>query len=259
MVANESRCIEMDNINSIVQNVMNSFNIPEWIWKPIMLTESSGNPNNKYVTAKEYSVGLFQINRIAHPEYTEQELLDPKVNATIAAKDFIIPALNSIGFDYSSNPDWKTAASIYSGLKDPTKTSDIKGSDYIKSGGIRPDWKIENTRTRFLNNFNNVVSSLSLNSTGNITGDISGDDIKIVPADKVDSYGNKTTDTDETGIPELGFWQKALKTIVIIVLVVVGFIAVFLILKETETGKSLFRGTAAIATGGVSEIMGGEK
>ena len=67
----------------------------------IALAESGGDPskidNTEYAARPgfhepvagaepEYSVGLWQINLLAHPEYTEAEMLDPAQNAAAAVK-----------------------------------------------------------------------------------------------------------------------------------------------------------------------------
>jgi hypothetical protein len=50
----------------------------------IAYAESSGNPNAKGDLDLGVSIGLWQINLRAHPEYTEQELYDPQTNADAA-------------------------------------------------------------------------------------------------------------------------------------------------------------------------------
>lgn len=50
----------------------------------IAYAESGGVPNALASTSKEYSVGLWQINRKAHPEFTREELSDPEKNAAVA-------------------------------------------------------------------------------------------------------------------------------------------------------------------------------
>jgi hypothetical protein len=50
----------------------------------IALAESSGNPNAKGDLNLGISIGLWQINLRAHPEYDEQSLYDPQTNANAA-------------------------------------------------------------------------------------------------------------------------------------------------------------------------------
>lgn len=50
----------------------------------IALAESSGNPSALGDPTLGASVGLWQINLKAHPEYTQNELLDPQTNANAA-------------------------------------------------------------------------------------------------------------------------------------------------------------------------------
>jgi len=101
-----------------VEKVFEKYGIPKHVWYPIMIAESGGNPKARNVTPKEESVGLFQINLKAHPEYRHLDLTDPVINAEIAARDFIAPK-------------WKVAKAI----PDP-------GSQaiYVWRWGIRPNW-----------------------------------------------------------------------------------------------------------------------
>ncbi len=50
----------------------------------IAIAESGGDPKANYVTSKEDSRGLWQINVKAHPEYASQNLYDPGTNAKAA-------------------------------------------------------------------------------------------------------------------------------------------------------------------------------
>jgi hypothetical protein len=52
----------------------------------IAMAESGGNPRAVAKTDREHSVGLWQINLRAHPQYTEAQMLDPKQNAAAAYK-----------------------------------------------------------------------------------------------------------------------------------------------------------------------------
>jgi hypothetical protein len=46
--------------------------------------ESAGIPNALAQTSREYSVGLWQINLHAHPQYTREQMIDPIKNAAAA-------------------------------------------------------------------------------------------------------------------------------------------------------------------------------
>lgn len=114
----------MSNINTQVKEVMDKYGIPQEIWRPIMLVESSGNPNARNITKTEHSIGLFQINIKANPQYSGLNLTDPRVNAEIAARDFILPAYTKAKGQYTSQKD----IAIYTykkGIK-PYWTSDLE-------------------------------------------------------------------------------------------------------------------------------------
>ncbi len=86
----------MADILTTVRDVMERWNIPEWVWKPIAWQESRLNPAAEAITAREHSIGLFQINVKAHPEYAGIDLKDPRINAEIAARHFIAPAWEKV-------------------------------------------------------------------------------------------------------------------------------------------------------------------
>lgn len=75
-----------------VKKVFDDKGIPEYVWFPIMMSESGGNTGSRANTSKEDSRGLFQINVKAHPQWKDVDLYDPVVNAKIAAENFIAPA-----------------------------------------------------------------------------------------------------------------------------------------------------------------------
>jgi hypothetical protein len=50
----------------------------------IAMAESGGVPNALASTAREYSVGLWQINTLTHPSYSRDALTDPAKNAAAA-------------------------------------------------------------------------------------------------------------------------------------------------------------------------------
>lgn len=59
--------------------------------KAIIKNESGFNPSIVNKTAREFSVGLGQINILAFPQYTEEALKDPATN--IKAMNLIVTAL----------------------------------------------------------------------------------------------------------------------------------------------------------------------
>lgn len=52
----------------------------------IAMAESGGVPGALLITNREESVGLWQINIKAHPQYTRQQMKDPEQNAMAAYK-----------------------------------------------------------------------------------------------------------------------------------------------------------------------------
>ena len=68
-----------------IKKVMDKYDIPDWIWQPIATLESGLNPKAENISKKEYSLGIFQINVAAHPEYTGYNLYDPAENAAAIA------------------------------------------------------------------------------------------------------------------------------------------------------------------------------
>ena len=126
----------MDN-EAIVKEVAKDYGIPEYIWKPILATESGGDASRINSTSDEYSIGLFQVNTFSHPEYSITDLFDPRKNAEITMRDFIKPAINYLTGRGVNNPK-DLAVGVYSGI-DP-KTGTYYDSRF---GGIRPSWTDE--------------------------------------------------------------------------------------------------------------------
>jgi hypothetical protein len=69
------------NIEKILTDVGNEYNLPRSVWFPIVMYESGGNPLAQQVTDKEDSRGLFQVNTMAHPDANSMKLFDPEYNA----------------------------------------------------------------------------------------------------------------------------------------------------------------------------------
>jgi len=65
------------------------------------MAESSGNPNavndGKGTRSTEYSVGLWQINTLAHKNYTIAQLKDPRINAREAVRILKVQGLRAWG------------------------------------------------------------------------------------------------------------------------------------------------------------------
>lgn len=78
-----------------VQNVFASQGVPDYVWYPIMIMESGGNPNA--VGDGGVSIGLFQLNTAGGQGtgYNPGYLKDPVVNAEVASRA-IAPAYNAI-------------------------------------------------------------------------------------------------------------------------------------------------------------------
>lgn len=53
---------------------------------PNAITDTRGATHLPPHTQPEYSIGLFQINLLAHPEYTREQMSDPHENAAAAFK-----------------------------------------------------------------------------------------------------------------------------------------------------------------------------
>jgi soluble lytic murein transglycosylase-like protein len=54
--------------------------IDPYLIAAIIMTESSGNPNAENVSGREASIGLMQVNTIAHREYDRVKLKEPDYN-----------------------------------------------------------------------------------------------------------------------------------------------------------------------------------
>jgi len=134
------------NLISQLDNIFTKgYGIPKYIWLPIAMNESGLNPKAHALTSREDSRGLFQINVNAHPQFKNNSLYNPTVNAKIAAAYFLAPAYKAAK-KITSDPK-KQALIVYSGLKNP----DNPKEGYV-SGGIRPQWTTA-TRNRFLGNY----------------------------------------------------------------------------------------------------------
>ena len=123
-----------------IKEIMDSFGIPEWIWSPIAQLESNFNPTARGITDKEYSVGVFQINLMAHPEYSKYNLDDPKQNA------------------YAIADLWQKRGVIEKALALPQEMQ----AAYVWRYGSRPAWS---------DALNDRVTNLSKEVIGNITRD----------------------------------------------------------------------------------------
>lgn len=212
------------NIYDIVKPIMDKYGIPYTIWAPIMDNESEGDPNSKLITPKEYSVGLFQINKLVHPQYANLNLFDPAINAEIAARDFIAPGYATAK---KISSDEKTQALItYSGLKDPNKTSNFSSSDFIQ-GGIKPAWTTA-LKEKFLKSYTDAVLYLpgrmeSVAKSGAGTG------VTVENPDPNPTVGEKPPEFDLFGGWKTAFVNQWVEIGVIfailMIMVVIGFMA----------------------------------
>lgn len=202
----------------IAGEVAKKYGIPDYIWKPILYTESSGNPNSVAQTSSEYSVGLFQVNVLAHPQYRVEDLKNPAYNAEVAMRDFIKPA-----YDYLTakgvTDQKQLANAVYSGI-DPT-TGKYYPSQY---GGIRPAWtpQTQNVFNSYLKGQtapfaektpNPLVDSMNQVSAG--MGDWFDQSIK----DSVNKPYSEISPEITNPIPELGKIQTVVKIVVILGLI----------------------------------------
>jgi hypothetical protein len=222
----------MTSMESKIKPIMDKYGIPYNIWSAIMQQESSGNPTSKQITSREYSVGLFQINKMAHPEYSGLDLENPLINAEIAARDFIAPGYATAK---TITQDTKQQALItYSGLKNPEKTSGITSSDYI-SGGIKPQWtqslkdsftKIFNTKSltpEQLEKLRGISESLPITGTKPNTS---------LEFEMKDLEGGITGQPQDYSSIELKGFQPWVKTVVIFIVIIIMVIISFQILKN---------------------------
>lgn len=105
----------------LVSEVMKEYGIPDYIWGPIAQLESSWNRYAVASTDKEHSIGLFQINIKAHPEYAHLDLTDPAQNARAIAdlwtkrgvieKALALPTYDQAAYvwQYGSRPAWSSS------------------------------------------------------------------------------------------------------------------------------------------------------
>lgn len=108
------------DVYSKVKHIMDKYGIPEHIWLPIAIAESGGNPYAVNETPYEKSIGLFQINLYAHPEFETLDLMDPEVNAEVAAQHFLRPAYEKVK---NLDPETQTV--------------------YVWKEGIQPEWNAQ--------------------------------------------------------------------------------------------------------------------
>lgn len=143
----------MATISEILKPIFDEKGIPEWVWKPIMLMESGGNPNSwndpTKNGGKEDSRGLYQINILGNPRFAGENLFDPATNATIARDYFILPAWNKVRGNTFMNESDKTA--------------------YVWKNGIRPAWN--DTKNQAIRNKTaEVLSGGLINKETDYTG-----------------------------------------------------------------------------------------
>lgn len=132
------------SVYSTVDEVMQKYGIPSYIWFPIMQEESGGNPDAQNSNAIENSIGLFQINTKANPGYAASNLTDPATNAEIAARDFLSGTYKYAVALYPNNAAEQTAYTWKNGIK-PAWTTNLYNSivaatnKFIAGGSVLPD------------------------------------------------------------------------------------------------------------------------
>lgn len=90
--------------------------------------ESSGNTDALNSSGREYSVGLFQINLDAHPEYSEADRRDPVRNAQAALAIYNGQGFNAWGA--YSNGSFRRYLDP-SATPAPTSTPTASGTDVV--------------------------------------------------------------------------------------------------------------------------------
>jgi hypothetical protein len=144
----------MMGVLETVAGIMDQYGIPEYVWFPIMQLESGGNPNAQAITTKEKSIGLFQINLKAHPEYAGLDLTDPAINANIAARDFMKKSYDyavSIGLNEQDQTAWVWRRGIRPAWNE-TKEAKVKAlAGKVLSGGVGglPEYSLSNEKFNY--------------------------------------------------------------------------------------------------------------
>jgi hypothetical protein len=130
-----------------VKSVADKHGVPVSVWYPIAMTESGGNPSAPpTISSKEKSIGLFQINTLAHPDANSSQLYNPVYNA-----EYIMPTLKQT-----------MDAGIAKGLTGSQLTS------YVEKYGERPQWT-----SQVQNNINKYYAEITGENAGaNLTDTI---------------------------------------------------------------------------------------
>ena len=192
-----------------VSKIFSEFGVPERLWRSIMLTESGGNPQALNPRG-ELSKGLFQINLFAHPDLAQYDLFNPVVNAQIAARRFIAPALQQA--QQITDDPRRQAEIVYSGLVNP----DDRRGGWLRGGvGIRPRWT-DATRERFLGHYDQLAGLPQLE------GDLQ-------PMEE--GFPNIENEPLQT----LAFSQQLAVGVGVLLLVVVVIVAAFMLFKGQPT------------------------
>ena len=69
------------NVFNVLKKYGERYHLPVYIWYPIVMTESQGNPRASNRTSKEYSIGCFQVNTYAHKDVSASKLKNASYNA----------------------------------------------------------------------------------------------------------------------------------------------------------------------------------
>ncbi len=72
---------------ALIDTTADTYNVSALVMKKVISCESQYNINAINKTSKEYSVGLVQINRKAHPYITVEQAKDPEFAITFLAKN----------------------------------------------------------------------------------------------------------------------------------------------------------------------------
>lgn len=159
-----------------VKKVADKYGLPMEVVYPIIMSESSGNPNSQTVTSREDSRGLFQVNTFAHPDADKSKLFDPTYNA-----EYQIPKLV---------PWYKKA--VAQGL------TGVDVVHYVERYGQRPQWTetVKNNLTKYYNLFTKVSGEVAEESgktpstpSPNTGGNIGGIGNSLTPTSFLEKLG----------------------------------------------------------------------
>jgi hypothetical protein len=139
------------DIYSKVKSIADQYGLPDYVWYPIIMTESGGNPDS--IGDNGQSFGLFQINKPSHPTFDLLQYNNPTYQA-----EYQIPYLVEI---YKQG--------VNQGVQG------VELTKYVEKYGQRPVWN--NTVSSNIEKYyleitggNKSVSGTTANNTGQLQG-----------------------------------------------------------------------------------------